>query len=183
MDITLDTTPKHRHLLSPRTRSSTFRPPGAPVLPDSLSCSLAERHTTAGVAVSLVVGVASSAAAPHLRQLLPAPPTPRASTARPGSPRARAAASCLVATPPREVGPALPGRRVAPASEIRGLSIVLGSPSPSSCSSLSSGRRGPSCRKSRWSSRRRDGSTPGGLARPDSTCRGRVSPTLTSSDS
>ena len=33
-----------------------------------------------------------------------------------GSPRARAAASCLVATPPREVGPDLPGRRVAPAS-------------------------------------------------------------------
>ena len=65
----------------------------------------------------------------------------------------------------------------------RGLSIVLGSPSPSSCSSLNSGRRGPSCRKSRRSIRRRDGSTPGGLARPDSTRRGRVSSTLTSSDS
>ena len=36
--------------------------------------------------------------------------------ARVGPPRARAAASCLVATPPREVEPALPGRRVAPAS-------------------------------------------------------------------
>jgi len=40
------------------------------------------------VAVSLVVGVASSAAALHLRQLLPAPPLSRASTARPRSPRA-----------------------------------------------------------------------------------------------
>ena len=48
---------------SPRSRSSTFGPPGAPVLPDLLSCSLAERHTTAGVVFSLVVGVASSAAA------------------------------------------------------------------------------------------------------------------------
>ena len=36
--------------------------------------------------------------------------------ARVGPPRARAAASCLVATPPREVGPALPGRRIAPTS-------------------------------------------------------------------
>ena len=65
--------------------------------------------------VSLVVGVAFSAAALHLRQLLPAPPLPRASTARPRSPRARAAALGRVASPPREVEPALPGRRVVPA--------------------------------------------------------------------
>ena len=68
-------------------------------------------------------------------------------------------------------------------ARIRGLSIVLGSPSPSSCSSLNSGRRGPFCRKSRRSIQRRDGSTPGGLTRPGSTRRGRVSSTLTSSES
>ena len=105
----------HRHLLSPRSRSSTFHPPGAPVLPDSFSCSLAERHTTAGVVVSLVVGVAFSAAAFRLRQLLSAPPVLRVSTARPRFPRARTAALDRVASPPRGVEPALPGRRVAPA--------------------------------------------------------------------
>ena len=52
--------------------------------------------------------------------------------------------------------------RSASRARTRGLSIVLGSPSPSSCASLSSGRRGPSCRRSRRSSRRRDGSTPCG---------------------
>ena len=65
----------------------------------------------------------------------------------------------------------------------RGLSIVLGSPLPSAGSSSSSGRRGPPCRRSRWSDCRRDGSTPGGLVRPGSTLRGRVSSTLTSPDS
>ena len=62
----------------------------------------------------------------------------------------------------------------------RGLSIVLGSPLPSAGSSSSSGRRGPPCRRSRWSGCRRDGSTSGELVRPDSTRRGRVSSTLTS---
>ena len=108
----------HRHLFSPRSRSSTFRPPGAPVLPDSLSCSLAERHTTAAVVVSLVVGVAFSAAAPRLRQPLPAPPAPRVSTARPGFPRSRAAALDRHAAPPREAGPALFGRGIAPAPAV-----------------------------------------------------------------
>ena len=105
----------HRHLLSPRSRSSTFRPPGAPVLPDSLSCSLAERHTTAGVVFSLVVGVASSAAAFRLRQPLPAPPVLRVSTTRSGSPRARTVALGRAQFHPQEVEPALPGQRVVPA--------------------------------------------------------------------
>ena len=43
------------------------------------------------------------------------------------------------------------------------------------------GRRCPPCRRSRWSTK--DGSTPGELVRPDSTRRGRVSSTLTPSDS
>ena len=79
----------------------------------SVSCSLFGRRPTAS---ELVFDVSSSEAAPppHLRRL--APLAPRELTARVGPPRARAAASCLVATPPREVGPALPGRRVAPAS-------------------------------------------------------------------
>ena len=102
-------------MLSPRSRSSTFRPPGAPVLPDSLSCSLAERHTTAGVVFSLVVGVASSAAAFRLRQPLPAPPVLRVSATRPGSPRVRTVALGRAQFHPQEVEPALPGRRVVPA--------------------------------------------------------------------
>ena len=44
------------------------------------------------------------------------------------------------------------------------MSIVLGSPFPSAGSSLSSGRRGPPCRRPRRSGCRRDRSTPGGLA-------------------
>ena len=63
-------------------------------------------------------------------------------------------------------------------ARIRGLSIVLGSPFPSAGSSLGSGGRGLSRRRSRRSGRRRDRSTPGGLARPDSTRRGRVSSTI-----
>ena len=120
----------HRHLLSPRSRSSTFHPPGAPVLPDSFSCSLAERHTTAGVVVSLVVGVAFSAAAFRLRQLLSAPPVLRVSTARPRFPRARTAALDRVASPPRGVEPALPGRRVAPAPAASLLSSARPPPPP-----------------------------------------------------
>ena len=139
----------HRHLLSPRSRSSTFHPPGAPVLPDSFSCSLAERHTTAGVVVSLVVGVAFSAAAFRLRQLLSAPPVLRVSTARPRFPRARTAALDRVASPPRGVEPALPGRRVAPAPAASLSSLAR--PPPSAGSSSGPGRRGPPCRRSRWS--------------------------------
>ena len=110
-----------------RTTDPRFRPPrpestpvapGGPSTPQdlrsgSVSCSLFGRRPTAS---ELVFDVSSSEAAPppHLRRL--APLAPRELTARVGPPRARAAASCLVATPPREVGPALPGRRVAPAS-------------------------------------------------------------------
>ena len=57
----------------------------------------------------------------------------------------------------------------------RGLSIVFGSPSPSAGSSSGSGRRGPPCRRSRRPGCHRGGSSPGGLIRPDSTRRGRVS--------
>ena len=45
------------------------------------------------------------------------------------------------------------------------------------------GEAWPPRRKSRWSSCRRDGSTPGELVCPDPTRRGRDSPTLTPSDS
>ena len=78
----------------------------------SVSCSLFGRRPTASADV---FDVSSSEAAPppHLRRL--APLAPREPTARVGPPRAGAAALCLVATPPREVGPALPGRRIAPA--------------------------------------------------------------------
>ena len=119
-----------REQTSKYPRSSPFRPPGAPVLPDSFSCSLAERHTTAGVVVSLVVGVAFSAAAFRLRQLLSAPPVLRVSTARPRFPRARTAALDRVASPPRGVEPALPGRRVAPAPAASLLSSARPPPPP-----------------------------------------------------
>ena len=82
-------------------------------------------------------------------------------------------------SPGGRIGSPWPASRARP----RGLSIVLGSLLPSTGSSLSSGRHGPSCRRSRRSSRRRDRSTPGGLARPDSSRRGRVSSALTSPDS
>ena len=69
----------------------------------------------------LVVGVAFSAAALRLRQLLPAPPIPKVSTARPRSPQANAAALDPLRLPsraPRGVGPALLGRQIAPASAV-----------------------------------------------------------------
>ena len=82
--------------------------------------------------VSLVVDVAFSAAALRLRQLLPVPPIPRASTARSRSPRANAAALDPLAAPPRRLG-----RAGSPWStnraRIRGLSIVLGSPPLTVC--------------------------------------------------
>ena len=113
VDMTLYTTHVHRSSLSIPSQGSTARLPGAPVLPDSLFYSPAERRLTVAVAVSDVSSLAEVSPPLHLR-LVPQPP--RASTARPGSPRARTAALDRVATPPREVEPALPGRRVAPAS-------------------------------------------------------------------
>ena len=81
-----------------RSPSPFFRP---------VPCSPSGRFQTASAVVS---DVSSSAVAstPLRPRLVP----PRASTARPGSPRARTAALGRVASPPREVGPALPGRRV-----------------------------------------------------------------------
>ena len=90
----------------------TARLPGAPALPDSLFYSPAERRLTAAVAVSDVSSLVEVSPPLHLRLVLP---PPRASTARPRSPRARAAALGRVASPPRGVEPALPGRQVVPA--------------------------------------------------------------------
>ena len=56
-------------------------------------------------------------------------PPPRASTARPGSPRARTVALGPTHFHPREVGPALPGRRVVPAPAAS-LSSLARSPPP-----------------------------------------------------
>ena len=64
----------------------------------------------------------------------------------------------------------------------RGLSIVLGSPPPSAGSSPGSGRRGPPCRRSRWSGCHCGWPSPDEPVRPDSPLRGRVSSSLTSSD-
>ena len=64
----------------------------------------------------------------------------------------------------------------------RGLSIVPGSPPPSAGSSPGSGRRGPPCRRSRWSGCHCGWPSPGEPVRPDSTLRGRVSSSLASSD-
>ena len=64
----------------------------------------------------------------------------------------------------------------------RGLSIVLGSPPPSAGSSPGSGGRGPPCRRSQWSGCHCDWPSPGEPVRPDSTLKGRVSSSLTSSD-
>ena len=91
---------------------STARLPGAPALPDSLFYSPAERRLTAAVAVSDVSSLAEVSPPPHLRLVLP---PPRASTALLKFPRARTAALDRVASPPRGVEPALPGRRVVPA--------------------------------------------------------------------
>ena len=75
-------------------------------------CSPSGRYQTASAVVS---DASSSAVASTPLRLRLVPQPPRVSTARPGSPRARTAALDRVATPPREVGPALPGRRVVPA--------------------------------------------------------------------
>ena len=75
-------------------------------------CSPSGRYQTASAVVS---DASSSAVASTPLRLRLVPQPPRASTARPRSPRARTAALDRVATPPREVEPALPGRRVVPA--------------------------------------------------------------------
>ena len=118
----------------------------------------------------------STAASPPSRLLCLIPLTPRVAIPCP-TPRARAAALGYIASP--RAGSSWSTNR----ARTRGLSIVLGSPLASAGSSSSSGRRGPPCRRSRWPGCRRDESTPGELVRPDSTCRGRVSSTLTPSDS
>ena len=127
--MTLYTTHVHRSSLSFPSRGSTARIPRAPVLPGSLFYSPAERRLTAAVAVSDVSSLAEVSPPRHLR-LVPQPP--RASTARPGSPRARATALGRVASPPREVEPALPGRRVvpAPAASLSSLARPLPPPAP-----------------------------------------------------
>ena len=104
----------------------TARLPGAPALPDSLFYSPAERRLTAAVAVSDVSSLVEVSPPLHLRLVLP---SPRASTALLKFPRARAAALGRVASPPREVEPALPGRRVAPAPAAS-LSSLARSPPP-----------------------------------------------------
>ena len=114
---TLYTTHVPRSSLSLSSQGSTARPPGAPALPDSLFYSPAERRLTVAVAVSGVSSLAEVSPPLLLRLVLP---PPRASTVLLKFPRARAAALCRVATPPREVGPALPGRRVAPAPTASG---------------------------------------------------------------
>ena len=89
-------------------------------------CSPSGRYQTASV---VVFDAASSAVASTPLRLRLVPQPPRASTARPGSPRARTAALDRVATPPREVEPALPGRRVVPAPAAS-LSSLARSPPP-----------------------------------------------------
>ena len=130
MDITLDTTPKHRHLLSPRSRSSTFHPPGAPVLPDSLSCSLAEARASCDGRCGRFPRCWSR----FLRCRLSSSP------ASPGSTGSESVDGPAEVSPGEGGGigsrrlPAQGGRAGSPWStsraRIRGLSIVLGSPPP-----------------------------------------------------
>ena len=87
--MTLYTTHVHRSSLSIPSQGSTARLPGAPVLPDSLFYSPAERRLTAAVAVSDVSSLAEVSPPLHLRLVLP---PPRASTALLKFPRARAVA-------------------------------------------------------------------------------------------
>ena len=87
--MTLYTTHVHRSSLSFPSRGSTARIPRAPVLPDSLFYSPAERRLTAAVAVSDVSSLAEVSPPLHLRLVLP---PPRASTALLKFPRARAVA-------------------------------------------------------------------------------------------
>ena len=93
--------------VTPQASGALLYPPGPP--PSSLSAGWA------AAAEPAFPSYASSAAVPppsRLFCLIPLTPPP--AIPRP-TPRVRAAASCLVATPLREVGSALPGQRVAPA--------------------------------------------------------------------
>mmetsp|Transcript_16390 Transcript_16390/g.53085 ORF Transcript_16390/g.53085 Transcript_16390/m.53085 type:complete len:201 (+) Transcript_16390:1333-1935(+) len=90
-------------------------------------CSPSGRYQTASAVVS---DASSSAVASTPLRLRLVPQPPRASTARPGSPRARTAALGRVASPPREDGPALPGQRVAPAPAASLSSLARPSPPP-----------------------------------------------------
>ena len=108
---------------------STARLPGAPALPDSLFYSPAERRLTAAVAVSDVSSLVE-VSPPLLLLLVPQPP--RASTAQPGSPRARTVALGHTHFHSREVEPALPGRRVVPALAASLLSSARPPPPPTS---------------------------------------------------
>ena len=72
-------------------------------------CSPSGRYQTASVVVS-DASYSAVASTPLRLRLVPQPP--RASTARPGSPRARTVALGRAQFHPQEVEPALPGRRV-----------------------------------------------------------------------
>ena len=76
-------------------------------------CSLSGGHPT-GAGPDLPSSPFSAAAPPPFRLLCPIPLTPPPATPPP-TPRARAAALDRPTAPPREVEPALPGRRAAPA--------------------------------------------------------------------
>ena len=89
-------------------------------------CSPSGRYQTASAVVS---DASSSAVASTPLRLRLVPQPPRASTARPGSPRARTVALGPTHFHPREVGPALPGRRVVPAPAAS-LSSLARSPPP-----------------------------------------------------
>ena len=137
---------RHAHDAHPHS-TSPLRPLGHSYLPGPPPGSPSAGRAAA--AEPAFPSYASSAAAPSPSRLLclilltppPAIPCP--------TPRARAVALGRVASPPRGVGPALLGRRVAPASAVS-LSYSA-RPPPSKSSSSSSGGRGPPCRSSRWS--------------------------------
>ena len=131
-----DTT-RHVHTRLSNVYTARPRPPPFRVnlQSGSVSCSPFGRRPTASAVVS---DVSSSGAVPppHLRRL--APLAPREPTARVGpplipltpppttpfpTPWARTAALGRVASPPREDGPALPGRRVARTWSIGALAL------------------------------------------------------------
>ena len=90
-------------------------------------CSPSGRYQTASAVVS--DASSSAVALPPLRlRLVPQPP--RASTARPGSPRARTVALGHTHFHLREVEPTLPGRRVAPAPAVSLSSLARPPPPP-----------------------------------------------------
>ena len=133
----------HPYSTSPLRPLGLSYPPGPP--PGSLSAG------RAAAAEPAFPSYASSAAAPPPSRLLCLIPlTPRVAIPCP-TPRARAAALGYIASPPRGAGVRTGSPWSTNRARTRGLSIVLGSPLPSAGSSSSSGRRGPPCRRSRWS--------------------------------